>query len=159
MIAARSRGLSAIAVPGADGWRSEWAALLAGRDVSIVMDADTAGRRAAQRIAHDLAGHCQARIVELAAARADGHDLTDWLSAQPDLPSGAIDTAAWSTTCWSSTSSWRRSGTRPASTRRARRSSPSTPEPPGRAAPTHNHRPGEEPDRYGVASRRPSRPA
>ena len=39
MIAARSRGLPAIAVPGVDGWRRAWARLFAGREVTLVMAA------------------------------------------------------------------------------------------------------------------------
>ena len=78
MIAARSNGLPAIAVPGADAWRPEWARLLTGRDVTIVMDCDLQGRRAADRIANDLRSHADALVLDL-AERDDGYDLTDWL--------------------------------------------------------------------------------
>ena len=54
MLAARSAGLPAIAVPGANAWRSEWASALDGRRVVVVMDCDRAGRQAAARIAEDL---------------------------------------------------------------------------------------------------------
>jgi DNA primase len=40
MLAARSVGLPAIAVPGTYAWRAEWAQLLAGREVTVVMDCD-----------------------------------------------------------------------------------------------------------------------
>jgi 5S rRNA maturation endonuclease (ribonuclease M5) len=83
MIAARSRGLAAIAVPGDHAWQPHWAQLLAERDVTIVMDADTQGRAAAQRIAADLAGHAEAHVVDLASLRNDGYDLTDWLLEHP----------------------------------------------------------------------------
>lgn len=79
MIAARSRGLPAIALPGADAWQSDWAQLFTGRDVTIVMDADPEGRRAAERIAHDLHNHAQATVLDLAPERNDGYDLTDWV--------------------------------------------------------------------------------
>ena len=80
MIAARSHGLAAIAVPGIASWRQEWRERLRGREVVIIMDADSAGRDAARRIAEDLRG-CAAIVVvvDLAPERADGYDLTDWL--------------------------------------------------------------------------------
>jgi hypothetical protein len=84
MIAARSRGLPAIAVPGDHAWRSTWRDLLASRHVTIVMDADTQGRAAARRISTDLATHGHPRIVELAPLRDDGYDLTDWLLDHPE---------------------------------------------------------------------------
>lgn len=80
MIAARSQGLPAIAVPGVDAWRPEWARLLTGRDVTIVMDCDLQGRRAADRIANDLRSHADALVLDL-AERDDGYDITDWLLA------------------------------------------------------------------------------
>lgn len=51
MLAARSRGLPAFAVPGTESWRGEWATALAERAVTVAMDADKAGRAAASRIA------------------------------------------------------------------------------------------------------------
>lgn len=77
MIAARSRGLPAIAVPGDHAWQPAWARMLAGRRITIVMDADAPGRAAAARIAHDLP---HAEIVDLAPNHYDGRDLTDWLN-------------------------------------------------------------------------------
>ena len=89
MIAARSRGLPAIAVPGDDAWEPEWAQLLVGRHVSIVLDCDHAGREAAARIAGDLkAVGVRGSIINLAPRRHDGYDLTDWLSCRPE-PHGA----------------------------------------------------------------------
>lgn len=83
MIAARSHGWPAIAVPGDHAWRPEWAALLKDREVTVVMDSDTAGRDAARRIASDLRRVAAVRVVDLAPGRKDGFDLTDWLSEQP----------------------------------------------------------------------------
>ena len=81
MLAARSNGWPAIAVPGDDAWAPEFAEQLAGRRVVIVMDADDAGRRAAVRIAGDLAPVAgSVAIAELHPGRDDGADLTDWLA-------------------------------------------------------------------------------
>ena len=88
MLAARSAGLPAIAVPGTHAWRAEWASAFTGRDVIVVMDADRPGREAAVRIAADLGRHgARAAIVELDQGRDDGYDLSDWLRAgnNPDL--------------------------------------------------------------------------
>lgn len=80
MLAARSAGIAAIAVPGTHGWRREWARAFIGRDVIVVMDSDRPGREAAARIARDLSAHgASARIVDLAPGRDDGYDLSDWL--------------------------------------------------------------------------------
>ena len=83
MIAARTRGWSAIAVAGARAWQSEWAPLLATRAVTVLMDCDRDGRAAAERIAADLRPLAAVRIRDLAPRRDDGYDLTDWLLAQP----------------------------------------------------------------------------
>ena len=82
MLAARSVGLPAIAVPGTHAWRAEWAPALNGREVTVVMDCDRAGREAATRIARDLQTHAaNTAIVDLDPSRDDGYDLTDWLRA------------------------------------------------------------------------------
>jgi hypothetical protein len=83
MVAARSRGWPAIAVPGDHAWRAEWARLLAGCSVTVVMDSDTPGRAAARRIADDLRPVAAVRVVDLARGRDDGYDLTNWLRDQP----------------------------------------------------------------------------
>jgi hypothetical protein len=78
MIAARSCGLAAIAVPGTEAWRTGWAELLAGRGVTVVMDCDAPGRKAAQTIAADLRGvAATVEVVDLWPGRGDGYDLTD----------------------------------------------------------------------------------
>jgi hypothetical protein len=79
MIAARSHGMTAIAVPGTHAWRSEWATLLAGRRLTVLMDCDRPGREAAQRIQRDLAGMADVSLVDLDPGRDDGYDLTDAL--------------------------------------------------------------------------------
>jgi 5S rRNA maturation endonuclease (ribonuclease M5) len=88
MLAARSAGLPAVAVPGTHAWRAEWASAFTRRDVIVVMDADRPGREAALRIAADLGRHgARAAIVELDQQRDDGYDISDWLRAgnNPDL--------------------------------------------------------------------------
>jgi hypothetical protein len=79
MIGARSRGLPAIAVPGVDAWRRPWAQLLAGREVTVIMDCDERGRAAAAAIESDLSSLGAVRVLDLAPGRNDGYDLTDWL--------------------------------------------------------------------------------
>jgi hypothetical protein len=89
MLAARSAGLPAVAVPGANAWRSEWAGDLEGRAVVVVMDCDRPGRQAAARIAEDLEYRGIAVwIGDLAPSRRDGYDVSDWLregNPPPDL--------------------------------------------------------------------------
>jgi hypothetical protein len=86
MLAARSAGLPAVAVPGTDAWRPDWATAFRGRDVTVVMDCDRPGRQAAAGIAEDLGrGGAHPRIVDLAPERDDGYDLSDWLRAGNDL--------------------------------------------------------------------------
>ena len=79
MIAARSNGLAAIAVSGTYAWRPEWAPAFAGRRVTVVMDCDSPGREAANRIASDLAQSSDVELLDLDPARDDGYDLTDAL--------------------------------------------------------------------------------
>jgi len=79
MIAARSHGMAAIAVPGTNAWRPEWAALLAGRQVTVVMDCDRPGRQAARRIRNDLVRVSDVSVLDLDPRRDDGYDLTDAL--------------------------------------------------------------------------------
>jgi DNA primase len=83
MIAARSHGLAAIAVPGTQAWQPSWANLLAGRRVTVIMDCDQPGREAARRVADDLARYSAVRVVDLDPSREDGYDLTDALLKKP----------------------------------------------------------------------------
>jgi hypothetical protein len=83
MIAARSQGWRAIAVPGDHAWQPRWAELFTGRSVTVLMDSDRAGREAAHRIATDLRPVAEVRVVDLAPDRDDGFDLTNWLREQP----------------------------------------------------------------------------
>ncbi|MGI8559001.1 MAG: hypothetical protein ACR2ND_11965 [Solirubrobacteraceae bacterium] len=83
MIAARSRDLPAIAVSGDHAWQPSWAQLLAGRHVTIVMDADAQGRAAARRSSAALITCARPHIVDLAPLRDDGYDFTDWLLEHP----------------------------------------------------------------------------
>jgi len=81
MLAARSAGLPAIAVPGTYEWRGEWAHALVDRAIAVAMDCDRPGRQAALRIANDLERNRATRvqIIDLAPSRDDGYDLSDWL--------------------------------------------------------------------------------
>ena len=83
MIAARSQGMPAIAVPGDQAWRDDWAQLFAGRRVTVIMDADAPGRQAAHRIHKALSRISEAQVFDLAVDRDDGYDLTDWLRDHP----------------------------------------------------------------------------
>jgi hypothetical protein len=81
-VAAASAGYTAVAVPGVEGWKAEYAGRFAGRrwTVFVVFDADAGGRRAAHRVAGDLAAAgVDARVVDLAPERDDGYDVTDYL--------------------------------------------------------------------------------
>ena len=91
MIAARSRGLPAIAVPGDHAWQPAWTRLLGGREVSIVMDADRAGRAGVARIAEDLRDVADVHRMDLAPRCSDGYDLTDWLLKHPNLFGDALN--------------------------------------------------------------------
>jgi hypothetical protein len=97
MIAARSHGLPAIAVPGVDAWRPGWAELLAGREVTIIMDCDERGRAAAAAIESDLSSHCAVRVLDLAPQRNDGYDVTDWLLQRQRSVALVIDDVVAST--------------------------------------------------------------
>jgi 5S rRNA maturation endonuclease (ribonuclease M5) len=78
MIAARSSGLPATAVPGTSAWQASWASTLAGKRVTIAMNCDAPGRRAADEIAASLDSTAEAvEVVDRWPSRADGYDLTD----------------------------------------------------------------------------------
>ncbi|MGO9754668.1 MAG: toprim domain-containing protein [Solirubrobacteraceae bacterium] len=99
MLAARCQGWSAFGVPGDDAWQPEWARLLSGRRVTIVMDADQAGRAAAARIAADVvAVALEVRVAELHPGREDGADLTDWLIANRDASASELSARLAGTT-------------------------------------------------------------
>jgi hypothetical protein len=77
-ITGRELGLPVISVPGANGWKDEWAPRFAGRRVVVVADADDAGRAAARRVAGSLVAHAtEVRLLDLDESRMDGYDLTD----------------------------------------------------------------------------------
>ena len=91
MIAGRSRGLPAIAVPGDHAWDPAWARLLARKHVVVVMDCDRQGRAAAARISSDLTGIAErVATVDLAPRRGDGYDLTDWLDQHCHLSAATL---------------------------------------------------------------------
>jgi hypothetical protein len=91
MIAARSCGLAAIAIPGTMSWQPSCAPLLAGREVTVLMDCDPAGRRAARDIAADLGSiAATVEIADLWPDRHDGYDLTDRILERRRSRSGPL---------------------------------------------------------------------
>jgi hypothetical protein len=95
MVAARSLGLAAIAVPGTSAWRPHWAQLLHGRHVKIVMDCDAAGCRAAEQIHASLrVAAITSEIVDLWPDRDDGYDLTDRIVERKRQGPGRLTAAA-----------------------------------------------------------------
>lgn len=80
-VSARVLGLQAVALPGAAKWRETWAERLTGRLLVVVSDCDEPGRQAAHRIAAELAGRADVRIVDIDPTRDDGHDLGDEVAA------------------------------------------------------------------------------
>ncbi len=64
---------------------------VARKRVTVVMDADEAGRAAAARIAADLvAVALEVRVADLHPGREDGADLTDWLIANRDASASEL---------------------------------------------------------------------
>ena len=87
MISARSRGLPAIAVPGDDAWKPGVGAAACRAATSRSCSIATGrGETRPRRIADDLkAAGVRGSIVDLARARADGYDLTEWLAERESL--------------------------------------------------------------------------
>jgi 5S rRNA maturation endonuclease (ribonuclease M5) len=66
---------------GAGKWRAEYSRSLRGARVVVVPDCDQPGREHALKAARALDGAgCDARILDLAPERDDGHDVADWLA-------------------------------------------------------------------------------
>lgn len=95
MIAARSCGLAAIAVPGTSAWHPAWAEQLTGKHVTIVMDCDPPGRAASAKIATSLsATGIRVDVVDLAPGRSDGYDLTDRILERRRQHTGPLNARA-----------------------------------------------------------------
>jgi hypothetical protein len=78
-VRAWSLGLAAVAVPGAQNWKAEWAPRFSGRRVVVCFDADEAGRTGAARAEGDLAAAgIAAHVLDLDSKRDDGFDLSDF---------------------------------------------------------------------------------
>jgi hypothetical protein len=77
-ISLASLGVPAVAVPGAGGWRSEYASRFAGRDVVVCFDCDAAGRKLVAVVEAALASITNSlRVIDLDAGRDDGYDVGD----------------------------------------------------------------------------------
>jgi len=84
-VTATSVGLPAVAIPGSNGWKPDWAIRFAGRDVVICTDCDNPGRSLAARVADDLTGTARStRIIDLSPPRDDGYDLSDFVGGGND---------------------------------------------------------------------------
>ena len=82
-----SLDIPTVGVPGTGKWDPAWAPRLAhGRSrVVVVADADDSGRKAAERTAKAIAGHCSdVRVLDLAPERSDGYDLSDFAADAQD---------------------------------------------------------------------------
>jgi hypothetical protein len=79
-VSARSLGLPAVGLPGANAVKRVDPQRFVGRRVLILLDCDDAGRRGAQQLAERLAPHAESvRVVDLDPERSDGHDLGDYV--------------------------------------------------------------------------------
>lgn len=79
-ITAHQIGLPGVAVPGANGWRDEWAPRFADRHVTVLGDCDAPGRQLAQRAADCIVQHAAAvRVLDPMPALTNGYDLSDWV--------------------------------------------------------------------------------
>ena len=80
VLSLRSMDAAGVAVPGTNGWRSEYAPRFAGRDVVLMPDCDGKGRELMKRVAGYLVSHAASvRILDLDPGREDGHDVGDEL--------------------------------------------------------------------------------
>jgi DNA primase len=71
----------ACCVPGTGAWKPDWVHRLRPyRTVIVCFDCDEPGRKAAERVAGDLASAgIRAQVKDLNPGRDDGYDVTDWL--------------------------------------------------------------------------------
>jgi hypothetical protein len=82
-VSARELGLPAVGLPGVGSWARHahvWVPRFAGRRLVVLMDCDGPGRETASRIAVDLSGTAEVRVLQLDFSRDDGHDLGDELA-------------------------------------------------------------------------------
>ncbi len=84
-----------IAVPGANGWRSEWAPRFAGWTVRLLLDHDDAGRKLAERLRVDLEPHARdVRVLTwpevLGHEPPPGFDLGDFAATIASSPTEEV---------------------------------------------------------------------
>jgi len=82
-----SLGVLAVSVPGANGWRTEWAVRFAGMTVRVLVDHDDPGRKLSGRLTADLSGHsASVRAMDWTEVAGRpvpaGYDLGDWAVEQ-----------------------------------------------------------------------------
>ena len=85
-LALLSQGIPAMTGTGGAGvWREEWSARFKGKVVTVVYDADQAGRRGAEIVADSLwHSEALAKILSWPEDRKEGHDVTDELLEEKD---------------------------------------------------------------------------
>lgn len=78
-----SIGIPAVGVPGAKGWRSEYAQRFARfQSVLVIADADKEGRDLAREVSADVARFCESvEVAEVYPDRTDGSDVRDLLQS------------------------------------------------------------------------------
>lgn len=85
-ITARSLGLSAVSVPGANGWRKKWTMEFWGLRVVLMFDADDPGRNLTERVAADLMElNIEVRVIDLASisdSGKSGFDVGDFVAGE-----------------------------------------------------------------------------
>lgn len=83
-VACRSIGLAAVAIPGAQSWKPEWADRFEGRTVIVCFDCDVPGREAARKVANDLSKTArEVRVIDLDPTESDGRDVGDLVRSHP----------------------------------------------------------------------------
>jgi archaellum biogenesis ATPase FlaH len=83
-VACWSMGMAAVAVPGAQAWKPEWADRFAGRQVIVCFDCDPPGRAAAAKAANDLSKVArEVRLIDLDPTAGDGRDIGDLCRSHP----------------------------------------------------------------------------
>jgi hypothetical protein len=85
-ITARSLGLNAVSVPGANGWKKKWVEAFWGLRVVLMFDHDEPGRKLTDRVAADLTERgIEVRVIDLATVNESGEpgfDVGDFVAGE-----------------------------------------------------------------------------